>query len=684
MKFRYAILATLVVVCITLFVAPSVQGQNAVTGCLVSAADASAFPQIALRFRATDLSNRVVDLDASHVSVNESSLVIPTVSSFNKVENGVGLNIYFVVDQGRNTDQEMARYVIRGFADQHMKDGDTVTLISSDDSQGDTHLTLIKTQSKNELASAVTQMPLTVGYMRSALSATQTALAQIASENVGCRQYTAVVVLTGQDSSFKGIGDRESYIMSEASKLGTPVHFIHIGKNNYFPDEESYRQVASGAGGLYFKLQKSDKQTQDYDAISQQLFSSWEKERRLYLVEYRSASGKNGERSVDLLVDGQTNVLSSSSYSVTLLDPEIEIVSPAEGSTVEYSPDGDSAYPVQLTVTWGDGFPRYLVDAAVTVSFGDGDTEKETIVVGESSNEFRYDLPLSMVAGKGETPVLLEVNVTDELGRSGRDSSTFTLLPSGAGGIVKGDGMPTWAKVALTVIAVVVVFGVTFIVLRYNQIAIAASESENVGEFVGNIRRTMVGDQGDKSGPASIKIMDGPSDMIGKEISLSKSPVRLGRNSDISDISFYGVTVSSSVSGHHVDIYKNDDGLWCVKPVSSGGTFIDNSQIAQGGVYPLQDKQVVRMGYPGQKCIVFQFFVSSNKELSRKAIQTDIGEHAGDLPTKPAAVVSALQANGKRAELSRPSLQTELTDDPTGVDDEEELDGFLRKYRERD
>ena len=103
-------------------------------------------------------------------------------------------------------------------------------------------------------------------------------------------------------------------------------------------------------------------------------------------------------------------------------------------------------------------------------------------------------------------------------------------------------------------------------------------------------------------------MIDGPQGMIGQELKVFTEAVKLGRDPQRADMTFYAPEANSSVSGLHARI-ERVNGAWRIISVSqSSETFLDDIAIPSNEPYPLQSGSTIRLGYPAQQPVVFSFY----------------------------------------------------------------------------
>ena len=123
---------------------------------------------------------------------------------------------------------------------------------------------------------------------------------------------------------------------------------------------------------------------------------------------------------------------------------------------------------------------------------------------------------------------------------------------------------------------------------------------------------------------ATLKILDGPPNMIGQELNIYKDSVKLGRDPSVADLTFYGPDVKTSISRLHAKI-ERINGAWRHVALSQNHseTFIDKQSIPINEPVIIQNGQEVRFGYLHQKPVIFEFFVLT----ARVCLSTEKAEH---------------------------------------------------------
>lgn len=159
----------------------------------------------------------------------------------------------------------------------------------------------------------------------------------------------------------------------------------------------------------------------------------------------------------------------------------------------------------------------------------------------------------------------------------------------------------------------------TIILLMWRRIRIYKIGSRITGVVV-DIRKTLVG--GGKRGKplAVLQIIDGPPSMIGQTLKIYTECIKLGRDPQRADMTFYIPSENSSISGLHARIERVNH-AWRIVAVSQSGseTFVNDIAIPFNEPYPLINSQIVRLGYLAQQSLTFEFnTITATTSSSRK------------------------------------------------------------------
>lgn len=598
--------------------------------CLVSAPNTQAFPEVKVDFRALDgRLNAVSTLSKEGVQIRENDKTLQP-SSVNVNSNGTGLNLYFVLDQGNRTSQSVARDVLRRFGENFMTEGlDRVTIVTNlkDSKRQNPSNLLAATTSVSQLIGAVSNLPdYPTNEFLGADSAILEAYSQIRNDAFGCGRASMVVAVMGPDE----VTDPNliSQITKAALQAKAPLYIVHIGKNSSFGGEDDYRSLAESTFGLY--VQARPETTQQFTSLDQPLFTPLVKQRLSYSLTYRSSDATSGNHTFGLFLSGQNapQPEGSQNFSVALAAPVVTISSPAPDTQVirtakqqvgaNFVYDKDTEV-IQFNVQWADNFPRDIVSAEFVIA-----TPAETKTVATLSNpgsgalEFEWDM--KDVKAEGDNPITIQVRVKDELGFVGQSQpmniKIQNVIPAG---VIESKPSKITQYQLYILYGVVALLLVMIFLLRRQLGKLASSGA--VGKLVNEVRKTLVGGTHRGKAMASLKVLDGPASMVNQDLKVFTETVKLGRDPNKADLTFYTPDSKTSISGLHCKI-ERVNGSWRIVALSQSGseTFVDDRPIPFNEPYPISSGQKVRMGYLAQQPVEFIFTVD---ETTSRTTQTD-------------------------------------------------------------
>ena len=310
------------------------------------------------------------------------------------------------------------------------------------------------------------------------------------------------------------------------------------------------------------------------------------------------------------------SVIGNSAYTIQLDSPQITLTSQdnsilrvAKKKTEEgYIFDKDTQI-LDFSVDW-QGYPRDISSARLLINDGSPvDVKVEKI----DPNNFRLNWDLSGFDQRGTFPVKIILQVTDELNEGIADR-----VFSGETSVQIINRVPVSLMTTWLLYGIYILFGllvIAFLIWRKKITASIVKGGKSVGDV---IRKTIVGNRNSRKTPvASLEILDGPQNLIGKELNLFSESVNLGRDPSRSDLTFYGPESSTSVSGLHCKIQHNESG-WQISALSSSKseTFIEEEPIPFLTPVVLGDGQKVRLGYLAQQPVEFIFHVKASPTVT--------------------------------------------------------------------
>lgn len=571
------------------------------TICLSSVPRLENFPDIALDFRPLDSSINIVSgLSSTDIQAQENNSA-PVPVNVNIAPVGIGLNVYFVVDTGNRTDLTLVAATLQSLSPMLQDNVDEVTIIS-DDNNGSNYL-LNTTKSLSDFQKAIQNWPLSSLKYTTINNALTQALKYIKGQNYGCSHSNLIIVMSGGDT-LNNTNNYQQYI-DDANAAWTKVHFFHYPNptSHVLFSQPVFENLANGTNGLYRQILNKAEIAASLPMLG------LDREREQYTATYRTIIGDSGDRNVSLLYQNRDITRQVQTYSITISAPEVAITYPADGTVFPTPGSTSNIVSVAVSVTWPDGHIRNLASESLIVSSSSGTEPKMNInLTGKAQN---FDLNINEYRGVIENALQIQVKVIDEFGL------TATSQPVG----VKISIIPPVVRTVTpwTVYALYGIVAVLVVLLIIMGRRLAKVTSGAVKQFIGEVRKTFVGGRRKGKPYASFKVIDGPASMVNQDIKIYTESVKLGRDPQKSDLTFYTPDANSSISGLHCRI-ERVGGSWRIVALSSSGseTFVEDQAIPFNEPYPLQSGQTVRMGYLAQQPVVFQFNVEQGSEQQPK------------------------------------------------------------------
>lgn len=672
---------------------PAAAQMGAASVCVFDKPDFERFPDVTFSARVMDnTQNAVATLQLSDFSLTENGQPVNLRGSQLNT-SGVGLNIYFVVDQGNRTEQRLVREALLRFAQKYMvNELDRVAIVTSvaDSRRENPKLYLAPTTSLAKFTEAATSFPTDGAYRSpaSGLDAVREAISLIRSDRFGCTRPNLIVALMGEDIEHRQSNDP---IIKDALQVGAVIHIAHSPRGSANEGDKQYQELAAATYGTFNKVK--DEGTNAFTNLDQGLFNILANQRSAYTLSFRSAQGASGERTLVLGVSGQsaagqtaatsTNALS---YRANVSGPRISVTSPSQNTLIvrnAQKQDEQQNYvfdvyskSVQFSIEWPDGYPRSIRSASLLVGSQDG-LVKANEIAPTDAGSYRFEWDLKAFATSGDHPVTLQVQVKDELDLEVTSDPVHVTVQTNIPDlgpavnaeeiekiVVKETQKNQWLLYVLYGVVGVLLL---LLVLMSRKISKLAS-SGAIGKIVGEVRRTLVGGGVRRGNPlARLKVLEGPQSMIGQELPVYTENVTLGRDPARADFVFFSPDIKTSVSRLHARL-ERVGGQWRVTALSESGseTFVDDQPIEFQKPHPLQNGQKLRFGYPAHLPVELAFAVEAAApngkskaprmtEVPSKVRKTDVGSSAEE----GGLVFGVKQENGDKptetVEAPRPS-----------------------------
>jgi len=576
--------------------------------CITSAPNITAFPNVVINFRMLDANLMpVTPGDADLRFAENGQTPVPLVGSIQSDPYGGGIDYYIIVDRGNRSSQTAIRSILQNLVSfgYYNEKTDSVRIYTNEGNSS--QLYFPGGTSGNTLSEAVANFPVKGdSNYRQVTQSFEKVLGEIESSPDACKNMRVILMIMGDDAlSENDVLKYSQRVRTSLAKLA--VFHVSGSTGNGFGSGSIYSNLANLAGGTYRQIKSLDTDIKpgfDDLVLYKQLFSAT----------YRTNFGAPGKHSITAIYQN-TNVAvqGQSNYSVDILSPTVSLVGEATVNRAAQSKTetGDYIYefdslPYVVQISWNDSYPREIKEIALVVK--EGEAENETVVpfLSKGDNTYEVNWNFSLVKSSGQHTLYLSVRVTDEFGYQAI-SEPFKLILTNNTQIA--DKPPAWASAMLiTLGSVVVILLILMVFMWRKMLSFAKQGGAVIGKIAGEIRKTIVGG-GRRGKPlATFKVLEGPPNMIGQELKVYTESVKLGRNPQLADMTFYAPDVITSVSGLHARLEKVS-GVWRIVALSQSGseTFVDEQAISFNEPVRIHSGQKIRLGYFAQQPVVLEF-----------------------------------------------------------------------------
>lgn len=626
---------------------------------LITGVNVDQFPQVRITFRARDADNRVIaDLTSERVFIFENNAQVESVNL--ELRDDTPLTVIYVIDLGRYSNYDAfgldsIRRTLTHLVDSGIfRDGqDTVEILGRVNNSGtdETVILLRATQSAIEFTEFVNSLDFARSFGGTqALIGVESALQRMPELAQPDQAATAIVLLTPFIDTLRssdalqyaeGVGDT-----AHAQQI--PVYTLHTHLRGELP--EPLEALASRSGGQYLRLLSGADQTAELGAFYQSMAS----QRIYYAASYRSTLPEPGKREVVVSVDSPAGLISAlTSYEVPLPPPSVAITAPADGATVtltiESGPEGETTItPASLTVVadlgpWPDGAARAITQAELAVN----SQPVTTITPGPTDTRFEFSWPVPPVEAGASQPVSFQVRVRDEFGLVGESAPITVNLVAAEVQPEAGFFRACFANpLRLSCIAVfaapfVIVLGLLAVgaVLVIQRQQRARKAGLGVGEAAPVYPTLIAADEsgapaiGRPQALATLRVIQGPADLAGSVIPVQKGLIKIGRNPDLTDITFYK-DEPSSVSSQHCTLQSFRGSFFLTDNNSRNGTTVNGEPLVPERPHTLHDGDRIVLGNLQLKGVELEFAIGEMSD-PRTMIASELdSSYAGSAPSR--------------------------------------------------
>jgi hypothetical protein len=595
-------------------VAPLPTAAQGTTTYFVTHVDSSQFPDITFTLRALDINNNALtNLNNTSFTVYENGQAVPNLTVTPRSD--APLSIVYIIDLGHFTNYLFFGYdnlrpafsTLVTSAGFFVEGRDTVQVLARQNVNGDQTIELRHATNKSadltDWLNAFT-FPRSQANTKGLLGVTDALKAMSVLVPVAGTQPGAIILVT------RYIEDpTKNTAITAAQELGTaahnqfvPVYVLQTDTTNDTP----LRALATNSNGSYVALDRNAVAS----AVSP-VYQTISAQRAYYTVTYRSQAGASGQRQITIDAANKPTMGVAGSYSIDVTPPQLQIIQPVAGSTIQrvaqLTSSGTYAFEpttakVTASVIWPAGVkPRSLQAAELTVNGNVVGRARPT--AGAATIDFDWDL--SSISKPGTNAISLQVQATDELSVTASAQSSVnvevvppptptvapTVAPTPAANSTVQQygvyiGIAVFCLFALLVLVVLV-----FLVVRMRG---QPGGSQPGSSYVAP--DTMIlGPPSGGAGLGSLAVLEGPPGVVGEVYTLSKPVTVIGRNPSRCDIVFYP-NQESSMSRIHCSIRLDGKFFALVDNNSSNGTHVNGTRIKANDPVQLRDGDEIVMG----------------------------------------------------------------------------------------
>lgn len=639
MKPRFIIFSLLTIVAI-LFANPSSGNVKPVAArsqqlgqgpilCITSAPTTTAFPNMALNFRMVDANlSPIIPTEADLRFSENDQTPVTLAGGIQRDPNGVGINYYIVVDKGNRTVQTSVRSVLQILTNYVNEPVDTVKIYTNENNNTEIYY---PGSIANSFSEAVAKFPVTRidSYPRQVTRSLDKVLNEVQANSDPCKNMSVIILIAGDEAIY------QTDILMYAQRIKTSIAklaLFHLsGLDGSFDSRDIYKTLADNGGGIYQPVQNLEN---DIKPVLDNLSLY----KHVLTATYRTNYGASGTHTIGATYqNANIQVKGLSSYQVDVRPPVVTLEGEAVISRMaqKVTESGDYIYnidslPYVMRINWGDSNPRNIKSVALVVKEGNAENEIASSLQSKGDNAYEIIWNFSQIKPSGGHTLYLSVKLTDEFDNQVMSSPLEISLTNNIEALPAASAPRELMWGLYVLVAIVILLCVLMIFMWRRMLTFAKQGGAAIGKIAGEIRRTIVG--GAKRGKplATFKVLEGPPTMIGQELKVYTEGVKLGRNPQLADMTFYGPDVITSVSGLHARVEKIS-GSWRIVALSQSGseTFIDDQPIPFNEPANLRSGQKIRMGYYAQQPVVLEF---QTKQAETARI-TSI-EHTDDIRRK--------------------------------------------------
>lgn len=576
-------------------------------------ADAARFPAVQFTLRAIDTAKReALEVSAGSLRVFEDGAAVAGVTVTPRRD--LPLNTLFVIDLGAASNivgnaafearlrTALVRFVDAG-AGYFSSGKDRVGLITRENATGSADSTQVRigatTEDDNFRNAARTFALARSRGSTQGLAAVDFAVQELAG--AAAKGAPSAVVFISRRVELPA-GDNAARlattIAEAAQRANIAIHAVQTEPGTIpAASRAPFEALSRGTGGSYSQMS-----AEAVESVTESVFRRLQDLRQAYTVGYTSANAAAARRTITVGQPAAGNpTIVAGSYQVQPGPPSVTIGDFATLNPIlqfRSTTDGRGAFNppnlrVPFSVTWPDGFTRTVRSVEVRVSSTGGSAVAAAFSPTERGR-FEASVNLAGITGLSAESASLNVVVTvvDSLGlqnASRTERVSVDFVPAERPAPPPADPLPAILAVAGGVAVLAAGLGVALVIRKRGRATPGPAQAPRPAVL------------------ATLTVLDGPDNMIGEPIALTRDSTRIGRGRDQADVVFYA-DGESSISRLHCSVDRLPDGSYVIVDRGSrNGTRVDGSRLEADVPFRLSENAEIILGNASSRGIRLRF-----------------------------------------------------------------------------
>ncbi len=604
---------------------PETKVQAAGSGflCIVNKPDATHFPEVTLNFRLLEAGlTPVDDLSTLDLRISENDRDPVKISTDVQLDpKGSGISYYMILDKGNRADQATVKGILQSFLDYADEKIDKIKIYTNEKNLVNLYY---PGSSGNTLGAAIQNFPEDNidNNPRQSVDLLDAIVAELEANPGDCQRMRVVIFVLGDDA-FPTLNEFQLTEYARRLKASfTKVVFLHLPNpkpnTEKFASESLYRDfVEKQLGGYYRPVISLD------DGSIRSVFDTLVMFHHTFTATYHSNYGVSGTHQLAARYSaGQLLLGGESSYSIQLQKGQILPLD--DIPPINRAKDGNS-YTVEsktfpITITWPDGYIRDLQPKANLIVTGSDGTEHVLSVKLTKRSEDTYEFTwiFGDLAPAEHNQFLVQIEVFDEFGDSILSPTSNVVINNSLSVEPTDSGLWVILKWIIYILAGIIgllfVIGILLFVVWKKGIPLSGRSGEMISRATESIRdgikKTIVGGGSNRKALVALHVIEGPRAMIGQNLNVFTESVKLGRDPQKTDKTFYDLETNTSVSGLHA-LIERINGQWRIVAISESRseTFVNGVALQFDKPYELHSGDRVRLGYLAMQPVEFEFLI---------------------------------------------------------------------------